>query len=150
MRSVTKNFFETKIRLDRVNEEGLIVKFVELYVVDALSFTECEARTTEYISQYASGEFEILTETRAAYKEVFFSDNADDTLWYKTKVDFITLDERSGKQKHSKVVYLLQASSIESAKKNIDEAFSGTMMDYKVVSLAEVPVADVILASNGE
>lgn len=137
-------FFESKVRLEKLNEEGLQVKFVELYVVDAMSFTECESKVTEYVSQYASGEFEVLTESKAAYGEIFFSEKEDENLFFKIKVDFITLDEKSGKQKHSKSVYLVQGKNVETAKKNLDEVFNDTMIDYKVVAVSETTIADFI------
>ena len=133
--------------MERMTEDGTTAKFVALFVVEAMSFTECEARVTEHVASYASGEFEVQTEAKAPYREIFFSDDEAES-WFKIKVDFITLDERTEKQKHSKVVYLVQASSIGAAKKNVDEVMSGSMIDYKIVSLTEVAVEDVIEVSK--
>ena len=144
MKSENATFFESKVRLDRPNEEGLMVKFVELYVVNAMSFTETESKMTEYISGIAQGEFEVLTETKAPYKEIFFSEKDDEDLFFKVKVDFITLDDKSGKEKHSRNVYLVQASSTETAGKNMDEAMAGTMIDYRILSIAETNILDYI------
>ena len=145
MRSVKREFFESKVRLDRVNEEGQTVKFTELYVVDSMSFTECESRVIGYVGQYTSGEFDVLTESRAQYGEIFFSDKEGEDVWYKVKVDFITLDERTAKEKHYKTIYLVQGASVDSAKKNTDEALGGSMADYKIVSVSETAVQDIIL-----
>lgn len=120
------------------------VKFNELYVVNSMSFTETEAKLNEKVSQYSQGEFDVLTEVRAKYKEIFFSGSEQDDLFYKVKVDFVTLDERTEKQKHSKVDYLVQASSIESAKRNVDEVLGGAMMDYKILAVSETAIQEVI------
>ena len=137
-------FFESKVRLEKVTEDCMQVKFVELYVVDAMTFTECEAKVNEYVSQYASGEFEVLTECKAAYGEILFSEKEDESLFFKIKVDFITIDEKSGKEKHSKSVYLVQGDNVETAKRNLDAVFSGSMIDYKVVAVSETTIADFI------
>ena len=138
------SYFESKVRLERISEDGMLVKFNELYVVNSMSFTETEAKLNEMVSLYSQGEFDVLTEVRAKYKEIFFSDSEQDDLFYKVKVDFVTLDERTEKQKHSKVDYLVQASSIESAKKNVDEVLGGTMMDYKILAVSETAIQEVI------
>ena len=138
------NYFESKIRLEKMMEDGMMAKINEPYVVDACSFTECEAKATEYISQYASGEFEVLTEVRAKFSEIFLSDNAEEDLYYKVKVAFITIDEHSGKEKKSRVDYLVKGNSVESAKKNVDEVMSSSMSEYKILSVAETNIVDII------
>ena len=81
-------------------EDGLQKQVVEQYVVDALSFAEAEQRITEEMSAYISGEFEVVDVKKAAYKEVFFDDdNAASDRWYKVKLDFITIDEKTEKEK---------------------------------------------------
>lgn len=140
----TSDYFEAKVRLEKANEEGVLTKFNELYVVDSVNFTECEAKVTKYVSQYTQGEFEVLTEARAKYREIYFSDFTYEDLFYKVKVDFHTVDEVTGKMKHSKVDILVQGNSIESAKKNVDKVLDKGMMDYKIQSVIETPIQDVI------
>ena len=60
MRSRTAKWFICKIRYEKVNEDGLQKKVTEIYVVDALSFSEAEARITEEMQSYISGQFDIL------------------------------------------------------------------------------------------
>ena len=144
MRTKVSTYFESKVRLEKINEEGMQVKFNEVYTIEACSFTDCEAKMNEYISQYTQGEFNILTEAYAKYKEIFFSDKEDETLWYKAQISFITIDEKTEKQKKSKTVYLVQGKDIESAKKNIDEVMSGSMVDYVIEGIHETTIQDII------
>lgn len=143
MRSRTANWFLCKIRYEKVMEDGLQKKVVEQYVVDGLSFTEAEARIIEQMSQYISGEFEVLEIDRCAFKEVFFSDDATADKWYKSKLQFITIDERSAKEKKTSVYYLVEGCSLENARSNIDEVMGATMIDYIISSVAETPIMDV-------
>ena len=143
MRSRTATWFECKIRYEKVTEDGLQKKVNENYVVDALSFSEAETRVTEEMSSYISGEFEVTDIKKAAYKEVFFTDDNIADKWYKAKLQFITIDEKTEKEKRSTVNYLVQAGSMNGAMKNIDEVMGGTMIDYVVSSVAETTLMDV-------
>lgn len=143
MRTRTANWFETKIRYEKMMEDGLQKKVTEQYVVDALSFTEAEKRIIEEMSAYISGEFKITDIKMAAYGEVFFTDAPADDRWYKAKLQFITIDEKTEKEKRSTVTYLVQAASLPGAVKHIEEVMGGTMNDYVIASVAETQVMDV-------
>lgn len=143
MRSRTAEWFECKIRYEKTMEDGLQKKITEYYVVDALSFTEAERRIMEEMSSYISGEFEVKDIKRAAYREIFFSDEELADRWYKAKLQFITIDEKTEKEKRSNVSYLIQAGTLNGAVKNIDEVMSGTMIDYVIASISESTLMDV-------
>ena len=143
MRSRTANWFLCKIRYEKTMEDGLQKKVTEQYVVDALSFTEAEARIMEQMSQYISGEFEVVEIDRCVFHEVFFSDGEMDDCWFKAKVQFITIDEKTEKEKKTNVFYLVQASTLEGARKNIDEVMGGTMFDYRIAAVSETNIIDV-------
>ena len=143
MRSRTANWFECKIRYEKIMEDGLQKKVTEVYTVDALSFSEAEERITEEMSSNISGEFEVADIKKAVYKEIFFSDEEMADKWYKTKLQFITIDEKTEKEKRSAVNYLVQAGSLHGAVKNIEEVMGGTMIDYVIASVAETSLMDV-------
>ena len=118
-------------------------KVVEVYTVDALSFSEAEERIMEEMSSYVSGEIEIADLKIAPYKEIFFADNDLADKWYKTKLAFITIDEKTDKEKKTSVFYLVNAGNINSAIKNIDEVMGGTMIDYQTINVSETSIMDV-------
>ena len=143
MRSRTANWFECKIRYEKTMDDGLQKKVTEAYVVDALSFSEAEEKIIEEMSSYISGEFNVTDIKKASYGEIFFSDLDSADKWYKAKLQFITLDEKSGKEKRSNVNYLVQAGSFNGAVKNLDEVMGGTMIDYVIISMTETLLMDV-------
>lgn len=143
MRSRTSTWFECKIRYEKTMEDGSQKKVTELYVVDALSFTEAEASIIEEMSSYISGEFEVKDIKKAAYGEIFFSDSPSADRWYKTKLQFITIDDKTEKEKKSNVNYLVHGSTLPGAVKSIDEVMGGTMIDYVIASIAETQIMDV-------
>ena len=124
-------------------DDGLQKKVVETYTIDALSFTEAEQRIMEEMSSYIRGEFNIKDIKIAPYKEIFFSDEDMADRWYKTKLQFITIDEKTEKEKRSNVNYLVNAGTLNGAVKNIDEVMGGTMIDYVIASVAETTLMDV-------
>ena len=143
MRSKTTTWFECKIRYEKVMEDGLQKKVTEQYVVDALSFSEAEQRIIEEMSAYISGEFEVTDVKKAQYKEVFFSDTDLEDRYYKAKLVFITIDEKTEKEKRSAVTYLVQAATLDGAVKNINEVMDGTMIDYEKSNIDETKIIDV-------
>lgn len=143
MRTISADWYETKVRYGKMMEDGQEKEVTEQYVVDALSFSEAEASITEEISAYISGEFAIKNISPASYHEIFFSDMDADDKWYKAKLQFITIDEKSSKEKRSNVYYLVQAGSFSGAVKHIEEAMGGGMIDYTINSVAETAIMDV-------
>jgi len=143
MRSRSANWFECRIKYEKIMEDGMQKRVSENYTVDALSFTEAEQRIMEEMSNYISGEFDVADIKKAVYKEIFFSDSETADKWYKAKLQFITIDEKTEKEKRSTVNYLVQAGSLNGAVKNIDEVMGGTMIDYVIASVAETTLMDV-------
>jgi hypothetical protein len=95
------------------------------------------------MSAYISGEFEITDVKKAQYKEVFFSDADLEDRYYKAKLAFITIDERTEKEKRSNVTYLVQAATLDGAVTHINEVMDGTMIDYEKSNIAETKIMDV-------
>lgn len=141
LRSRTSTWFECKVRYEKTREDGSEKITTELYTVDALSFTEAEAKIIEEMSAYVSGELQVANINPAKYNEIFFSGNDDDDLWFKARLAFITID--GNKEKRSYTNYLIQAKSIERAKRYIDEVMGKTIIDYELKSLSESKIMDV-------
>ena len=140
---MNSNWFECKVRYEKVMENGMNKKVTEPYLVDGLSFTEAEARIIEEVSSYISGEFTVSDIKRANYTELFSSDEEAADRWFKVKLLFITLDEKSGSEKKTASYVLVKAADLRDAVKKLDEGMKGTMVDYVIASVAETPIMDV-------
>lgn len=145
IQSNSSSWFEVKIRYEKTMENGLVKKVTEAYAIDALSFTEVEARITEEMKAYIGGGFYIQDISRAAYNEVISSDRAVEGRFYKCKVSYITTDEKSGKEKRANTFYLVQADDINKAKGYIDELLQASLLDYEVASVVETKLLDVFV-----
>ena len=122
-------------------------KATEPYLVDAMSFTEAEARIIEELTPYISGEFMVADIRRVRLAELFYNEQGD--RFYKAKVYYISLDEKSGVEKRTVVQMLAQASSVREALDRIDEGMKGSMADYEVAAIMESPLVDVFPFSEG-
>jgi hypothetical protein len=134
---------ETKIRYEKVQENGNTKKVTEPYLVSALSFTEAEARIIEEMTPFISGEFKVTAIKITNYSEVVSTTDESADKWYKAKVNFVTLDEKSGAEKKTSNYLLLEASDLDDAKKRLNEHMKGTMADWEAESVSETKIMDV-------
>ena len=135
------SWFECKVSFEKVLENGMQKKVTEPYLVDALSFTEAEARIIEEIRPFISGEFTVTDIKRARLSELFFNEKGD--RFYKIKVYFNTLDEKSGAEKKTAAQMLAQACTLKEAIAVLEEGMKGTMADYTIASVTETMLMDV-------
>lgn len=135
------NWFECKVSFEKVMENGVQKKVTEPYLVDALSFTEAEARIIEEMRPFITGDFTVTDIKRARLSELFLNEYGD--RFYKIKVYFITLDEKSGAEKKTAAQMLAQASNLKEAIAVLENGMKGTLADYTIASVTETALMDV-------
>lgn len=135
------NYFLVKVRYDKMMDNGTQKTVTEPYLVDALSFTEAEARITEEITPFAS-EFTVSAISRYKISESLLGEG---DRYYRCKLEYITLDEKSGSEKKQGVYFLVQAWRIEEVRDTIVAEMKKTMIDYDIVKIEETKIMDVFL-----
>jgi hypothetical protein len=135
------NWFECKVSYEKTMENGLVKKVTEPYLVDALFHDEAEVRIIEEMKPYISGEFTVSTVRRVNYSEIFFNEEGD--RYYKVRIAFITLDEKTGVERKTKVNMLAQATDLKEAITVIEIGMKGSMADYEIESVSETMLFDV-------
>ena len=135
------NWYECKVKYEKTLETGTQKKIAESYLVDAMSFTEAENRIIEEMKPFIAGEFEVAAVKKARISELFQDPDGD--KWYRAKVMFITLDEKSGVEKKTASTMLIQARDFQRAVKNLEEGMKGTMSDWEINTIAETSLMDV-------
>lgn len=138
-------FFEVRIRYEKTMENGQNKKVDEPYLVDALSFTEAEARIINEMTPFISGDFKVKAVKEANFSEIFFSNEESADTYFKARLAYVTLDEHSGAEKKTYTNVLVQAANLRDAVKKLDEGMKGTIADYKIISIAEIKIMDVYL-----
>ena len=137
---------ETKVRYEKTMENGLQKKVTEPYLVDALSFTEAERRIIKEVEPFMPGEFTVSAVKKSNISEIFWNDADNADKWFKVKVNFITINEKTLQGKKTASYMLVQASDIHDALKSLDDGMKGTIADYQIASIAETPLMDVYCA----
>ena len=150
MKTKVSKYYEVKIQYQKMQEDGKEKKVTEQYVVESLSFTEAEARIIEEMTPYISGEFDVVAEKIAPYNEIFLSDRTDDDKWFISKVGFITLDEKTAKEKKQTFRYLVQAETSEKAMDYTKEMFSHGMSDYSIDAVQDTATLEVFFRDDNK
>ena len=136
-----QKWFECTIKYEKELEEGKVAKTTERYLVDALTFTEAEARIIEEMKPFISGEFEVANINPQKYSELFWNENGD--KWFKTKVNFIVLDEEKGVEKKVANYMLVQANDLKEARELLVDGMKGSQADWEIASISETKILDV-------
>ena len=134
-------WFQCKVKYERNVDDGSIAKVSETYLIDALSFTEAEERINEEMKPYISGDFMVSDIKRAKIYELFENESGD--RWYRSKVNFVSLDEEKGVEKRIATTMYAQASTLKEAVDVIDKGMKGTLADYEIASVVETDVMDI-------
>lgn len=143
MRIKNATWYECKLRYSKTTETGDTKKTTDIYVVDALSFTEAESLIINAAKDLLIEEFELKGLNEAQYKEILFSDKEKDDTWFKVKLCFTSYDEVSGKEKKSLSLYLVQAKNIKNAMYNVEEMMKSSMIEYNIQSITQTNIKDV-------
>lgn len=134
--------YECGVRYERMMENGMNKKVTELYLVDACSFAEAEGRITKEMEPYLSGDFDVVTIKRTNYSEIVDGLSTADK-WFKAKLVFITIDEKSGKEKKTATHFIVRASDINNAHICVVEHMKGSVMDFEIATLDETKIMDI-------
>ena len=143
MKQISGTWFECKVRYEQTQEDGTEKMVTETYVYKAADFGEAYDKATKDMSTFISGEFSITAMKIAQYGDVFIQDERTEEKFYRVKVNFIVLDEKTNKEKKVAQYYLVNADSVEKARKYTDTALSQTMADFIIVSVQETMIIDV-------
>ena len=141
-------WFECKVKYDKLAENGQQKTVTEPYLVDALSFTEAEARIIEEITPFISGEFKVTAVKRTNIAEIFWNDAGDGC--YMVNVNFFTIDEKTAVEKKTANFIMVQAEDFKSAFENFMAGLKGTMSDFEIASITETLIMDVYKENLGD
>ena len=166
---MNNRYYETSVRLDMVMEDGQVKNVKNTFVVDALSFTEAEARIYDYLAGYQ--ELDVFAIKRTKYEEILLDRtnvvceaaaksqdvtgvnsklSATADRYYKVRLNFLLIDEVTGKEKKEPHFYLVFANSVESCQQIIYLHMKGTLADYEVATIDETKVLDVLIHKTEE
>ncbi|AFK02114.1 hypothetical protein Emtol_0963 [Emticicia oligotrophica DSM 17448] len=134
-------WYQGKIRYQRVDEKDKTVKITEVYLVDAVSYTDAEARIYETVASNTP-DFQLVGLSRMRLHEVFFVDEGSEK-WFKVKVNFVSFDEKAQKEKRTAYNMLINADNPLLAYQLISERL-GTVEDYEITDINITNILEVV------
>lgn len=136
-------WFECKVTYDRTAEDQSIKKVTEPYLVDALSFTEAEARIIKECKPQTSGEFTVTSVRRCKIAEMVFAADQNADKWYRCKVMYLSVDEEKQVEKKIAQTYMVQAFDFENAVSALVKSMEGALGDYEIAAISQTNILDV-------
>lgn len=136
-----QTWFEVKVKYVKVDNDGRERKVAETFLVDAVSFTDAEARTTAEMQKIIRGEFHIDSIKKSNVIEIFPAEAGQ--FWFKAKITIISIDEKAGKEKKVTNNFLVAGDDLEEARKRLEEGLSYILIPYAAISIALSPIVDV-------
>lgn len=140
----TANWFEAKVKYVKVGEDGREHKVSEMYLIDAMSYTEAESRIVSEMEMIVKGDYYIPSLKKSNITEVVTSEDERDDRWYKAKVAIVDAEEVSGREKRSFQYYLVAASDTNRALENLNKALATFVVPWEVASIADTQFMDVL------
>lgn len=140
---MTATYFESTVKYEKVNEDGKAKKVTELYLIDAMSFSEIEERSCRQLSEIVQGDYLIQSLKRSKITEYIESNDENDDRLYKATVK-ITDSDNFGKEKESSIHYLVAASNINRALDNLEKSLSTFVIPYEIVKIEDTKFVEVI------
>ncbi len=137
------NWFECRIKYEKTLENGTRKKVSESYLVDAMTFTEAESRIIEEVTPFVVGGFEVTHISKDPISELSNATDEKADLWYKAKIAFISLDEKTGSEKKSFSTMYVRACNFSDALKHLNDSMKGTMSYWECHSISLSKVIDV-------
>lgn len=136
-----KTWFICKVKYQKQDEKGNVKKVSDQYLVDAVSFTEAEARIYEKLGSVLPGEFHIANISKSNITDVFYY--GDNDIWHKCKMTYTLEVEGSGKEKKVTNYILLTAPNAKTAYDRVYESLNNMLVEFRVPEIAESPIVEV-------
>lgn len=134
-------WFLCKVKYAKENEEGLLKNVSEQYLVDAVSFTEAEARIYDMLGSVIRGDFQVTNISKSNIVDVFFYEDID--IWHKCKITYIVTDADSGKEKKVTQFMLVTAHDVKEAFERIFESLNNMLVTFRVPEVTESPIVEI-------
>lgn len=136
-----RTWFLCKVKYAKENEQGLLKSITELYLVDAISFTEAEAILYDRLGQKIRGDFQVKAVGKSPIVDVFFYEDAD--IWYKCKITYLVADGESGREKKVTQYMIVTAEDVRQAYDRIQESLSNMLVSFRVPDITETSIVEV-------
>lgn len=136
--------FECKVRYQKEVADGKIQKRNDVYLIEAISFSDAETRVIEEVKPFVfmGQDVDIKTIRKVSFNEIL--PNPQGHFWFKAKVVLTTIDESAGKEKKIATNILVQEVDIQGAYEAVEKLMKNSITDYEITNLQVTDIIDVI------
>ncbi len=133
-----------KIKYQQEQENGALKTISEAYLVDAVSYTDAEARIYRIVADNTP-DFQISSLTKMKLSDVFHFEDEGGEKWFKCKTFYVSIDDSSGTAKEKKIVsyMLVNADSPKQAIERIEKSLATMLIPYEITDVNLTPILEV-------
>lgn len=143
-------YFNVALKYEKIDERGLNKMVTEHYLVKSFTCSSAEYSIVQEMQPFITGDFKVNAVKESKYSELFLSEEEAADRYFECKLKFITLYEKSGKEKFIQTKVLVQAADLRDAVKKLDYEMKGTMAEYQIVAVSETNIIDIFTEENVE
>lgn len=143
-------YFNVALKYEKMDEKGLNKMVTEHYLVKSFTCSSAEYSIIQEMQPFITGDFKVNAVKESKYSELFLSEEETADRYFECILRFITLDEKSGKEKFTQTKVLVQAADLRDAVKKLDTGMRGTMADYQIVAVSKTNIMDIFTEENIE
>lgn len=137
-------FYEVTVKSDQTQENGSQKNVSEKYLVRNVDlFAEAESKVYSELEPFAR-DLDVVSISRSKITEcINKSSDTGNNFIFKVKYDYITLEEKSGKEKRTKQCVCLYADNIKEAREIVEEWLKSSMCNVDVVHIEKTQILDI-------
>jgi hypothetical protein len=119
-------------------------KMNEVFLVNAVSYTDVEAKITEEMQMRTTSEFHITNINREKYAYVLTNDE-DGGYFFNAVVSYSSLDDDGQNEKKIRMNICVETSNIDNVSEIVSKVFSGLdNVDYNLIKVVLTKIIYVI------
>ncbi len=135
------SWYTVAVKYTKQLDNGTLKRVTEPYLLDAVSFTDAEARIYQELGTTIKGEFLVTKVTKTNFSDVFNYEDTED--WYKCKVGYISEDADSGKAKRVVNNFLVTAENVKQAYERIESSLDQMLVGFDIPSIQLTKLVEV-------
>lgn len=135
------NWYLTQVKFTKEFTDGTLKRTTDPHLINAMSFTEAEARAHFEVGQYVRGEFIVKSIAKQDFEDIFRYEDTD--KWFKAVIEMTSEDADTGKEKKLKNNYLIEAETVAQAGERLEGSLIGLMATWSVKKIEETGIIEV-------
>ena len=140
------NWFLVKVKYTKHLENGNLKRVTEQYLLEAMSFTDAEARIYDELGASIQGEFIVGGINIADIHDVFMTGDCGE--YYKCKISYELLGDDAENAKALTQNFLIEANSVIEAYERLVSFLKELIKEFTVTAITKTNIMDIFVFVN--